>query len=440
MRAGQPSITSNTASAAASLGSAPEAGRSMPSTSANAAPLRRRRLRLPQQPHQLRRQTFRRAVLLQPLRHHLPLRQQVHQRGVRDLDEPADDGGGDRVHPVAHHMRHAGHRHLQAGRAGLDEPGSGSRVGVPARLRAAQEHRRHRPGGHGRAHRELHRPGDRHHRPQPRHLARREPQRLAERADQPTDLAAPAARHDDHRPLLGPDAVRSPEPRRVAAIHAAFHHRMSDKAHGHASRLEEGRLEGQQRQHPVHPLPDLRHPPGPPRPDLRRDVMHHPHAPRPHAPGEAQREARHVDGDKRRRPARKDVGLRHRHALAEPSQLRHHLEKAHQRQVAHREQAAQPMRLHALPADPGEDDVRPTPAQRRHQPGAEDVAGGFARDQVDQSQARPSLERPSALCALTAARRAPPGPPTGAATSTIPPSLSARKKQLRRPVWQATPV
>ena len=115
--------------------------------------------------------------------------------------------------------------------------------------------------------------------------------------------------------------------------------------------LEERRLERQQRQQVI----DIaRHPRGailPPRPDLRRDVVHAQQRQASQATLQAQREAWRIDGQNQARPTTADLGDRLAQTSGEMGQVGHDLGEAEQRQLLHREQAAEASLGHAWPPD-----------------------------------------------------------------------------------------
>jgi hypothetical protein len=170
----------------------------------------------------------------------------------------------------------------------------------------------------------------------------------------------------------------------VAAIGAAFQHGMADEARGDAGIVEQHGFEGQQAEDAIHPLPHLLHPPWPPRPDLRRDIVDDGDAERLHAFGQPQREAGAVDGNDQGGAAGGDVRHRLRHAARQVADIRQHLDQPHQREFAHREQALHALFSQPFAADPGEGQLRPPLAQRAHKPRAERIAGGFAGHDVDE--------------------------------------------------------
>ncbi len=102
------------------------------------------------------------AILLDQLRHDHVADQQVHQRGMLDIDaHAADEKGRRRGDPIGDHHGHLGERELERHRAGLGHGGVAGGEGVEALVRVGDADDRQRPilgqgfdllgdrGGHG---------------------------------------------------------------------------------------------------------------------------------------------------------------------------------------------------------------------------------------------------------------------------------------------------
>ena len=120
-----------------------------------------------------------------------------------------------------------------------------------------------------------------------------------------------------------------------------------------------------------------------PCPQRRADVMHRLHAARVQGAGDAQVEIGGVDADEHIRRVARPMGKQRFLRGEDVRQVAQHLDQPHHREAVHVNQRIKPRRLHRRAADAAEARIGQAFAQGSKERCAEQVAGGFAREQGD---------------------------------------------------------
>jgi hypothetical protein len=156
------------------------------------------------------------------------------------------------------------------------------------------------------------------------------------------------------------------KPRGVAGVAAAFQYGVADEGRGQVVAREKRRLERQQAEQTVPQSGIVLHTVFSPRPDLGRDIMRAGNAKRSDGAENAEAEAGRVDRYDNVRPFCGDVGGGFSDAPFQLAQARQDLEKAHERQIGHREQRGAASRRHRGAAYAGERRVGAAAENRAH--------------------------------------------------------------------------
>ena len=148
--------------------------------------------------------------------------------------------------------------------------------------------------------------------------------------------------------------------------------------------LEIGRLERKQGEKTVDPARQLARPPRPPGPDRRRHIVDKRAVDPVETPPDAVGELGRIDGHDRVGRQTADGRSRLGHSAHDADRPRQHLDKPHDGEFLHREQALETLRGHRLAAHPRQSDpMARRLAQRHDQPPADLVPGRFPGDEED---------------------------------------------------------
>lgn len=157
---------------------------------------------------------------------------------------------------------------------------------------------------------------------------------------------------------------------------------MAYEGHGNVVAMIEVRLEGQQREHGIHGVGDLLHPPLPPRPYRGAHVVGRRDASGTQLLLQPNVEVRGIDTDHDVRLPSQRLFTQGTAHTDEFGQVLEYLDQAHHREGFQREAANQPLGFHAGATHTAKLHLGMPGAQRLHQPSTKDIAGEFACHKV----------------------------------------------------------
>ena len=222
------------------------------------------------------------------------------------------------------------------------------------------------------------------------------------RARRPSPAKSAASRATSPARLPGSTATTGPEsgkseraPRRSAVRfeRQLVGERVADEDRAQAGGVVDAALERQQAQHEVEEARHARRAPAPPGPDLRAHVLHRPQARGMQRGREAEVELGRVDADEDVRTAFEQCAADARAQRQQARQVVQDLEQSHHGEFLGVGEALAAGGLHARPRHADEARARRALADRRHQRGAQVVAGGLAGDEADRERTLRSHQR-----------------------------------------------
>ena len=157
---------------------------------------------------------------------------------------------------------------------------------------------------------------------------------------------------------------------------------MAYEGHGNVVAMIEVRLEGQQREHGIHGVGDLLHPPLPPRPYRGAHVVGRRDASGTQLLLQPNVEVRGIDTDHDVRLPSQRLFTQGTAHTDEFWQVLEHLDQPHHREGFERKAALQALGLHTGAAHTAKLHLGMPGAQRLHQPSTKDIAGEFACHKV----------------------------------------------------------